>query len=230
MFSKLKNWKCLHVQACYSTFQGSLLSWSSSLDLKIHLCKYVARYKQLHSNSTCIVFRIAWHRYQNSLFLASHNKKICFSRISQEISVLEHKLLHELYINMVITNILVYSKSLYDFRNPKYEKCNKRKWLGNGRGHMGVMLNFSELSPGLNLFFRPLRTSVQSYRVVPSAKMWLWHQYQNSSFLASRDQKNQFFENISGSKHFGAYVASWVVYKHGHCEHFGVFKKSLRPS
>ena len=87
--------------------------------------------------------------------MASQHQKISFSRISQEISVLEHMLLHESYINMAIANILVYSKSLYDLRRPKYEKCNKREWLGNGRGHLDMMLNFTELSPGLNLFRGP---------------------------------------------------------------------------
>ena len=100
-------------------------------------------------------------------FFASLDQKISFSRISQEISILEHMLLHKLYVNMAIANILVYSKSLYDLPRPRYEKCAIREWQGNGRGHMGVMLNFSELSPGLNLFFRPLRTSVQSGKMVP---------------------------------------------------------------
>ena len=76
-------------------------------------------------------------------------------------------LLHKSYINMAIANILVYSKSLYDLPRPRYEKCAIREWQGNGRGHMGVMLNFSELSLGLNLFFRPLKTSVQSSKMVP---------------------------------------------------------------
>ena len=104
-------------------------------------------------------------------FLASHGQKNSYSRISQEISIfgdyLEHMLLHKSYINMAIANILVYSKSLYDLPRPRYEKCAIREWQGNGRGHMGVMLNFSELSPGLNLFLRPLRTSVQSGKMVP---------------------------------------------------------------
>ena len=100
-------------------------------------------------------------------FLASRDQKISFSRISQEISILEHMLLRKSYINMAIANILVYSKSLYDLPRPRHEKCAIREWQGNGRGHMGVMLNFSELSPGLNLFFRPLRTSVQSGKMVP---------------------------------------------------------------
>ena len=76
-------------------------------------------------------------------------------------------LLHKSYINMAIAHILVYSKSLYDLPGPKCKNPARRVWRGNGRGHMGVMPNFYELSPGLNLFFRPLRTSVQSDKMVP---------------------------------------------------------------
>ena len=115
---------------------------------------------QVQKCSSGISIKIAhfWHR---------EIKKISFLRISQEISILEHMLLHKSYINMAIANILVYSKSLHDLPRPRYKKCAIREWQGNGRGHMGVMLNFSELSPGLNLFFRPLRTSVQSGKMVP---------------------------------------------------------------
>ena len=89
----------------------------------------VTEWYQVQIFGSGISIKIAhfWHR---------EIKKISFSRISQEISILEHMLLHKSYINMAIANILVYSISLYDLRRPKYEKCNKREWLGNGRGHL----------------------------------------------------------------------------------------------
>ena len=40
--------------------------------------------------------------------------EISFLRISQKVRILDHMLLHKLYINVAIAHILVYSKSLYD--------------------------------------------------------------------------------------------------------------------
>ena len=78
--------------------------------------------------------------------------KISFSRISQEVSIFGHMLLHKLYINMAIANILVYPKSLYDLPGPKYEIRILRESQEKGRGHMGMMPNSARLSPGLNFF------------------------------------------------------------------------------
>ena len=64
-------------------------------------------------------------------------------------------LLHKLYRNMAIANILVYPKSLYDLPGPKYEIRILRESQEKGRGHMGMMPYFARLSPGLNLFYRP---------------------------------------------------------------------------
>ena len=64
-------------------------------------------------------------------------------------------LLHKLYINMAIANILMYQKSLYDLSGPKYEIRILRESQEKGRGHMGMMPMFTRLSPGLNLFYRP---------------------------------------------------------------------------
>ena len=56
---------------------------------------------------------------------------------------------------MAIANILMYPKSLYDLPGPKYEIRILRESQEKGRGHMGMMPNFAQLSPGLNLFYRP---------------------------------------------------------------------------
>ena len=80
-------------------------------------------------------------------------------------------LLHRLYINMVIANNLVYPKSLYYLPGPKHEIRILRESQEKGRGHMGMMPDFARLSPGLNLFYRPYTTPIQSIKAVASCKM-----------------------------------------------------------
>ena len=55
--------------------------------------------------------------------------KISFLTISSNISILGHMLLHKSYINVAITNILLYRKSRYDLPGPKYINSTRRESL-----------------------------------------------------------------------------------------------------
>ena len=64
--------------------------------------------------------------------------KISFSAISSKITVLNYMLLHMLYINMAIGNILLYLKSLCRLPAPKYQnfgnlklRCPKNQFFGH---------------------------------------------------------------------------------------------------
>ena len=59
------------------------------------------------------------------------DEKISFSRFSRKLTVLDHMLLHNSYINVTIAHILVYRKCLYDLPEPKsyfHEYTQKRAW------------------------------------------------------------------------------------------------------
>ena len=63
----------------------------------------------------CLVFEIIVKNRISS----SRVHKNGFFRFSQKLSILAYMLLQSSYINVAITNILVYSKSLYDLPEPK---------------------------------------------------------------------------------------------------------------
>ena len=52
-------------------------------------------------------------------------EKIRFLAITLKINILGHMLLHKLYINVAIANILLYPKSFYDLPEPKYQEFSK---------------------------------------------------------------------------------------------------------
>ena len=58
----------------------------------------------------CLVFE----KIVKNRFLSSRVHKNGFLRFSPKLSILAYMLLHNLYINVAIANILVYSKRLYD--------------------------------------------------------------------------------------------------------------------
>ena len=60
-----------------------------------------------------------------SWFCAQQCPKNSYLAISPKVSILGHVLLHNLYINVAIAKILLYSKSLYDLPEPKYQKWPK---------------------------------------------------------------------------------------------------------
>ena len=67
--------------------------------------------------------QISTKKHLNSV----HNnaQKNSYLAISPKISILGHVLLHNMYINVAIANILLYSKSLYDLPGLKYQKWPK---------------------------------------------------------------------------------------------------------
>ena len=71
----------------------------------------------------------------------------------------------------------------------------------------------------LHTFWRIRKTSTTLWsRVMTFAKFQLFC------------EEKQFFSIFSKNMRLNPYVASQLVYKHGHCAHFAVSEKSLRPS
>ena len=62
---------------------------------------------------------------ESSKSCAAVCNKISFLAISSKITILGHMLLHKLYINVAIANILLYPKSFYDLPEPKYQEFSK---------------------------------------------------------------------------------------------------------
>ena len=58
---------------------------------------------------------------KNNEIISLRRKKSVFLAISRQMSILDHMLLHKLYINVAIANILLYSKSLYDLQKRRYD-------------------------------------------------------------------------------------------------------------
>ena len=50
--------------------------------------------------------------------------KISYLQFSRKVSILQHMLLHNSYINVAIANILPYRKSPYDLPVPKYKNLD----------------------------------------------------------------------------------------------------------
>ena len=70
----------------------------------------------------CLLFE----KFAKNWFFASCGVKISFSRFSQEISILECMLLHNSYMNMAITHILHYQKSLFEHKGLR--NINSDSW------------------------------------------------------------------------------------------------------
>ena len=62
---------------------------------------------------------------ESSKLCAAMCNKISFLAVTPNLSILGHMLLRKLYINVVITDILLYLKSLYGVPEPKYLEFSK---------------------------------------------------------------------------------------------------------
>ena len=78
-------------------------------------------------------------------------QKISFLAISPKLSILDHMLLHKLYINMAIANILLGSTSLYDLPGPKYKNHGRRWSLKKGVAENALVPSSTKMEYGPNV-------------------------------------------------------------------------------